>query len=225
MKKHSTCAAPPIRPSRITTFFSLLIPCLDDIRDRAPLAPPIVAAWIVTATAAFAMRPLLNAAVQQDDATAAVVEFAFWATTFFAPVIFSAKAGLLATFTWALLELLDLGRVRFRQLMSIFLYGEAIVALRHVFGALYLHVAGNAGGFDGENSIAAFGLASLVPSTRPALLAATQSISLAHLAWVAFVSLALGNMSLVRLRSAVAVAATLWAAVVAVAAFRAALLT
>lgn len=224
MTKHAYRAGAATPASRIKTFAGLVIPSLDDIRDRAPLAPPVVAAWIVAAAGALSMRPLLHAATQQDAAAAAVIGFVFWASVVFAPVVFLAKAGLLAALAWAILELFDVSEVRFRQLVSIFLYGEAIVALRNVFGALYLHLAGGPDALEGGARVHVFGLSSFVSPDDPALFAATQSVSLAHLAWMAFVSLAVRKTISVRWSSAVAVATALWAVVVAVSALRATLL-
>ncbi len=225
MKTRRSRAAAPERAPRVKTFFSLLIPSLDDIRDRAPLAPPLAAGWIVSAAAALSLRTLLlGGAAAQDGAAAAAGQVVFWAMTILAPVVLLTKAGLLTALAWSLLALLE-REARFRQLLSIFLYGEAIVALRGVFGPLYLRLAGGAGEPSGAALTNALGLSSLVSPDRPALVAAAQTVSLAHLAWAIFVSLAIGNALALRVRSAAALAAALWAAVVATAALRATLLT
>jgi len=205
-------ASVPREEPRVRGFIGLLIPSLRDIRLRAPLAPPLVATWIVSAAALLSLRPLATAQSPSGEAVANVV---FWAMVVLGPAAALAKAGLLAGATWAVLALGN-AEARFRALLSVFLYGEALMALRGVAGALYLRWM-----TPEDGSGTALGLSGLAPADSPALVAALQSVSVAHVAWTTFLALALRETLAMPLHRSAALAAGLWVAVVGVAAFRA----
>lgn len=196
-------------------FFGLLIPRLRDIRLREPLLPPLVASWMV---AAAALPSLRQVAAAQAPAGESAANLLYLMVVVLAPAATLAKAGLLAAATWAFLALGSAG-ARFRALLSVFLYGEALMALRGLAGALYHHwlVATRS---PEEAPGVTLGLSAWASADHPALVAALQSVSLAHAAWTAFLALALRETLAMPLRRAAALAAGLWAAVVAIAALR-----
>lgn len=195
-------------------FFRLLIPSLRDIRLREPLAPPIAAIWIVSAAAMLSLRPFAASQLPFGESAAVLV---FWIVVL-GPVGALFKAGLLAAATWAVLAL-GSAEARFRALLSVFLYGEALMALRGVAGALYLHWTMARQSPD-EAPGTTLGLSALAPADNLALVAALQSVSIAHVAWTAFLALALRETLAMSLRRSAAMAAGLWAAVVGAAALR-----
>ncbi len=211
---------PSAPESRVKTFFGLMVPSLRDIRRREPVLPPLLAAFVVSVGALLSLRPVFFGGASGEAADAVTAETMFWILIALAPVTTLVKAGLLAAFAWAALAFLSSG-ARLRPLLSVFLYGEALMALRGVFAGLYVHLTVALGGR--ETLAGPIGLAALVSPDRPLLAAAAQSVSLAHLAWVVFLSLALREVFSMSLRRSASLAVGLWAAVVAAAVARASL--
>lgn len=221
MTIHRIPVAPRGAAGRAKAFFGLMIPRLGDIRDREPLLPPVVAAWIVSAGALLSLRPVFVGGASGGDAAAATMEVFFWALLALTPLIALVKAGLLAAGAWSVLAFGGV-TARARQLLSVFLYGEAIMALRGVFAAVYTHVS-LARGVARDALGSPVGLAGLVSPDQIALAAALQSVSLAHVAWATFIALALRETLDVSLRRSAVLAAGLWVAVAGASALRAVL--
>lgn len=213
------------RPERIIAmlkhFLSMLIPSMDDIREHRPIVPPLVAGWVFSLAAAYSMRPLVWASMEgQEPEVVRGVVFLLGVVGLVAPLVHLLKAGLLTILGWAVLVLTNSER-RMRPILSVLLYGEAILAAQGVLLALYLHLS-TGGSVASPAELQVFpGLAAFVPATRPLLLAIAQAFSIGHLFWFAFLVMALRRCDGPEARPALGLALFFWGVTVAFSAARA----
>lgn len=202
-------------------FLNMLVPSLDDIREYEPIAPPLVIGWVFSLVAAFSLRPLvLSATATQGPEIAQGTLLVLGVVAVIAPLIHLLKAGLLIALGWAVLVLANSKR-RIRPMLSVLLYGEAILAAQGVLQALYLHLATGGAPMSPADLQANLGLAALVPATSPGLLAVAQSLSVGHFLWFGFLVIALRRCDGPEPRPSLGLALFFWGVMVAFSAARA----
>lgn len=202
-------------------FLNMLIPSLDDIREHSPIVPPLVVAWVFSLAAAYSMRPLVWTAMegQEPDVVRGVV-FLLGVVALVAPLIHLLKASLLTALGWAVLVLTNSER-RIRPILSVLLYGEAVLAAQGVLLALYLHLT-TGGNVASPAELQVYpGLAAFVPATRPLLLTIAQAFSIGHFFWFAFLAMALRRCDGPEVRPALGLALFFWGVTVVFSAARA----
>lgn len=196
----------------------LVVPGIDDIRRHRPLGTPLVVVPVLSLASAYALRPMVAEAMAGD--TARGVEAWLWLSAFLSPVSAGAKALALGALAWSVLVVA--GRdAPFRLLVSIFLYGEALLALHPVAIAAVLQMRGPGAVAGPEDLYVAMGLDALVQPVAPALAAAVRALSVAHAVWFLFVSCALVRVPELSGRWAVGLATGAWMLTLGVAAVRA----
>ena len=201
-------------------FLGMLVPSLEDIREHRPILPPLVAGWILALVSAVSLRPLVLGSLPAEQAGyARGVEALLWILALLAPLIQLLKAGLLTAVGWAVLVLTNADR-RIRPILSVLLYGEAILAMQGVLLALFLHFTTGGSVSSPEEFQVSLGLAAFVPPSRPMLLAVAQNLSVVHLAWFWFLLVALRKSVGLGPREAVGLACFFWGALLALAATR-----
>ncbi len=202
-------------------FGNMVIPSLDDIREHRPIVPPLVVGWVFSLAAAYSMRPLVWSAMgAQGPEIARGMVFLLGVVAWVAPLIHLLKAGLLTTLGWAVLVLTNSER-RIRPILSVLLYGEAILAAQGVLLALYLHLT-TGGSVASPADLQVFpGLAAFVPATSPVLLAVAQVFSIGHVCWFGFLVMALRRCEGPELRPSLGLAVFFWGVTVAFSAARA----
>lgn len=213
------------RPERIMAmlrhFLSMLVPSLDDIREHRPIVPPLVVAWVFSLAAAYSMRPLVLSAMDgQEPEVVRSMIFLVGVVALVAPLIHLLKASLLTTLGWAVLVLTNSER-RIRPILSVLLYGEAILAAQGVLLALYLHLTTGGSVASPADLQVSLGLAAFVPATNPLLVAVAQAFSIGHLFWFAFLVMALRRCDGPVARPALGLALFFWGVTVAFSAARA----
>lgn len=202
-------------------FLNMLVPSLDDIREYRPIAPPLVIGWVFSLVAAFSLRPLvLSATATQGPEIAQGTLLVLGVVAVIAPLIHLLKAGLLIALGWAVLVLANSKR-RIRPMLSVLLYGEAILAAQGVLQALYLHLATGGATTSPADLQANLGLAAFVPATSPGLLAVAQSFSVGHFLWFGFLVMALSRCDGPERRPSLGLALFFWGVMVAFSAARA----
>lgn len=202
-------------------FLNMLIPSLDGIREHRPIVPPLVVGWVFSLVAAYSMRPLVWTAMEgQDPEVARGMIFLLGVVALVAPLIHLVKASLLTTVGWAVLVLTNSER-RIRPILSVLLYGEAILAAQGVLIALYLHLT-TGGSVASPADLQVFpGLAAFVPATSPVLVAIAQVFSIGHVCWFAFLVMALRRCEAPEPRPSLGLAVFFWGVTVAFSAARA----
>ena len=207
--------------ARLRHFVNMLIPSLDDIRVHMPIVPPLVVGWVFSLAAAFSLRPLLLSLMgdQGAEVTRGMV-LMLWLLALIAPVVQLLKAGLLTALGWAVLVLTNSER-RIRPILSVLLYGEAILAAQGVLLALYLHLTTGGSVASPTDLQVSLGLAVFVPATSPFLVAIAQAFSIGHFFWFAFLVMALRRCNGPEVRPAVGLALFFWGVTVAFSAARA----
>lgn len=204
--------------SRLVRQVGFLVPGLDEIRDHGPLLAPLTLVALFSLTAAFSIQPLVFEAMGGEEGrTLAVV---LWATAALSPLLVGARALILALLGWSGLVLG--GRdARFRPLLSVFLYGEAILALQGVAMVLVLHLRGSGSVTGPADLHVPLGLDALVASEMPWAAGVAQTLSPLHLAWAGFVWVALRRSAGLSSGTSAAVTAMAWTFVAALAVIRA----
>lgn len=205
------------RNSLLMTRLALLVPSMEDIRRRTPIIAPLVAQWALSAASALALWPLVSSTL----ATEQVGPFSvlFWAVVVLAPVLAFAKASLMAVVLWAVLILANADR-RFWLLCSVLLYGEAILASQGTVMALVLRITKGTAISSPEELRSGMGLAALVPSSQPELMALAGNFTLVHVAWFLFLCVAFRRAVELKRLPAAALAAVCWIAIIATAVAR-----
>lgn len=205
-------------PRRMARGAALLVPGLDDIRRDRPILPPLVLVAVFSSTAAYALQPMLGAALDADVVGA--VRAWLWITVLLAPVSAGGKALALSAVAWSLLVLA--GRdVGFRRLVSIFLYGEALLGLHPVALAFVLQLRGAVAVASPEDLYVPMGLDAVVRPDSPALTAAVQAVGVVHAVWAVFLTVALVRVVELPRRWALGLAAGAWGVVAVLGAVRA----
>ena len=207
--------------ARLRHFLNMLIPSLDDIRVHRPIVPPLVVGWVFSLAAAFSLRPLLQSLMGEQGAEVTrAMMFMVWLLALIAPVVQLLKAGLLTALGWAVLVLTNSER-RIRPILSVLLYGEAILAAQGVLLALYLHLTTGGSVASPTDLQVSLGLAAFVPATSPFLLAVAQVLSIGHVCWFAFLVMALRRCDGPEVRPALGLALFFWGVTMAFSAARA----
>lgn len=188
-------------------FAGLLVPGMSEIRQHRPIVAPMAGAWLLSMASAYALRPFVVAALPEEQARYA--EALVWLGAVAGPVLNGLKALAFTALAWAVLVLTSTDR-SVRPIFSLLLYGEAILAAQGVVMAVFLRFTTDGAVASPQELQTGFGLAALVPATRPALAAAAQNLTLLHLAWFAF--LCTGFRRVVELGpwSSTGLAATYW---------------
>lgn len=164
-------------------FAGLLVPGMNEIRQHRPVLAPLAGAWLFSFASAYALRTFVVAAMPADQAQYAEPLVWLWAVA--GPLLNGLKALLFAASAWGILVLANADRP-VRAIFSVLLYGEAILAAQGIVIALFLRLASDGPAPSPQDLQAGFGLAALVPATRPALAAAAQNVTLLHAAWFFF---------------------------------------
>ncbi len=207
--------------ARLRHFANMLIPSLDDIREHRPIVPPLVVGWVFSLAAAFSLRPLLLSLMGDQGAEVTrTMMFMVWLLALIAPVVQLLKAGLLTALGWAVLVLTNSER-RIRPILSVLLYGEAILAAQGVLLALYLHLTTGGSVASPSDLQVSLGLAAFVPVTSPFLVAIAQVFSIGHFCWFAFLVMALRRCDGPEVRPALGLALFFWGVTMAFSAARA----
>lgn len=204
--------------ARMGRRVTLLVPGLGDIRRHRPILPPLVLVVVFSSTAAYALQPMLGAALDAD--VVAAVRAWLWIAVLLAPVTAGGKALAFSAVAWSVLVLA--GRdVGFRRLVSVFLYGEALLGLQPVVLAFVLQLRGSAAVSSPEDLYVPMGLDGLVRPDSPALAAVVQGLGAVHAVWFAFLVVALVRVVELPRRWALGLAVGSWGTVVALGAVRA----
>lgn len=212
-------SAPPVTiRRRLQSKLGLLLPGFDEIREHRPVAAPLVLVSVLSVTAAFSIQPFVSGFLpgEVSRGLAAVL----WIAAIFSPVLAGGKALLLAVLSWSGLVLV--GRdVRLRLLASLFLYGEAILALHGVAMVSVLHLRGPEAVSTIEDLYVPMGLEGFVPAGAPVLEALARGGTAFHLTWFLFLAVALVRVAGLSPRVASVVAGGAWALALSLAAIRA----
>lgn len=202
-------------------FFIHLVPSMDDIRTHRPILVPVVASWLFSVASAYSLWPLVAGTLPAEQVEP--VALLFWATGLLAPVLVLAKAGVMALMGWAVLILVNSER-RLRPLLSVLLYGEAILAAQGVVAAAVERFANGGGPSSPQDFTAAIGLAAFVPASHPVLQSMAGGATLLHVAWCAFLYVAFRRAVGLERLAAGGLAALFWAALIGLAGAGASLL-
>lgn len=200
----------------------LLVPGLDDIRRHRPLLAPLLLIGLFSLAAMVSLRPLLEGAFTAAGIGAAArgVEAWLWVAAIFSPLLMGGKALILAGASWSLIALL--GRdVAFRPLLSIYLYGEALLSLQGVAAALVLHLGRSGSVSSPEELYVPMGLEELVPPGSDVLAALARGGTAFHLAWFVFLAVALVRVVGLSRGAGAGAAAASWLLVLSVTGLRA----
>jgi hypothetical protein len=202
---------------------NLLIPTMEEIRDHRPILPALVVGWLFTITAAFAIRPIVWSAFSGEQAQLGqAVSTWMWVVALFAPAAFLVKALLLTGITWSVAVLMGQAP-RVLRLFSVFLYGEAILAVQGVLVVLFLHMRGLDRLREPADLSVPMGIDALIRPESPVLMAIAQNMSAIHVVWFAFVAVALRRAVCLERPQAVGAAVFAWGCIALFAAARAAL--
>ena len=206
--------------ARTRRFLALLVPGLDEIRQHEPVFPPLVAGWVFSVVAAIASRPLILRAVGgEQPAAASTIQFVLVLAALIAPLLMLLKALLLTAVGWAALTLVGV-ESRIRPLLSVLLYGEAILMFQGVAVVLLVHITTGGAVSSPQDLQLPLGLAAIVPPTMPVLWAVAQSATLFHLAWFVFLTMAFRRCVGPGRARAFGLASLMWGAVLLFAAIR-----
>jgi len=198
----------------------LLAPTLDEIKAFEPLLPPLALGWLLSLVATTAMRPLISDAFAANDlAVGSALNTWMWLAAFLAPLFQSARALLLAGVAWATLALANI-ECRFRSILSVMLYGDAILMTEAVALAAFLHLFGGEMGVP-EDLRSPFGLAGLVSGGGPIVQAAAQTLTIFHGLWLLFLWFSFRRILVLPQAQSSLLVGALWGAVFAAAAVRA----
>jgi len=206
------------RSSRFATCLAFLVPSMDDIRHRTPVIAPLFAQWLLSAASALALWPFVTSTLAPERLGSFSV--LYWAMVVLAPGFAFAKASLTAVVLWAVLILANADR-RFWLLCSVLLYGEALLASQGTVAALVLRITTGTAISSPEELRSGMGLAALVPTSQPELMALASNFTLVHVAWFAFLYVAFRRAVELKRLPAAALAAVCWIAIIATAVTRA----
>lgn len=208
------------RPSgRIAGWAELMLPTLAEIRERCPVAQPMLAGWLLSILTAWLTVPLVEVALSGDTAgTAGVVRGWIWAMAALSPAVQGGRALLWVGSCWALLALAGREESK-RRLFSLFLYGELLLLAYGAGLALYFQWAAAPGG-GGGSFTDPLSLSHYVPSDHGLWAGVVKHLSVVQSGWVAYVGLAGTRVLGLGRRGAWGLALSLWFGLVAVATAR-----
>ncbi|MEJ2539161.1 MAG: hypothetical protein P8188_04215 [Gemmatimonadota bacterium] len=206
--------------SRMAAFgrgLELLAPRMEEIRDLRPILPPLAVGWILTALATYATLPLVEVVLTSDSPGApSYLRSWLWTFTILAPVLQMGRALMWTATAWALLTLAS-REAGGRELLSIFLYAESVVAAYGVALALYLQLTVDPASATAADLLDPLSLWSMVPSSHGLGVAWLKNVDAAHAIWIGFVALAGRRVLGLTRRAAVTLAGVLWVGSVLVA--------
>jgi hypothetical protein len=189
----------------------------------SPLASLSIVAFVSLA-AAFAIRPMAISAFRDATGALSTFLFALWLSGFLSPIVALLQAAALAAIGWATLAIAS-APPRFSRLFTLFLAGQAILALSGLWIAAVLWARGAAHLTQPADLAVPQGLDIFFSPTSPVLLAIAQTASIVHVAWFLFLVVGLPRATGISRRAALAVGIAAWDSLVAAAAVRALLLT
>jgi hypothetical protein len=202
----TTRPAADTRPAtRLDRVAGYLVPPLDSLGGRGTIAAPLLLVLAVSLATAVATRAWGWTLLFAGPPPAAL-RTVLWVVAVLSPLISLVKGGLLALAAWAVLVLLG-SPARLRPVLSAVLYGEAILSLQ---GPLLLLMLSLQGGVREGAVPAPMGLDLFVDPGRPVLLAVAHGVTPIHVAWVAFLALALSAGARSTRVHGLTVAALLW---------------
>ena len=180
------------------------------IRDRAPAVAPLVVIAVLNVTVAVLMRPALAAALRtQPNGVAYAAEAFLWLVAVFYPAIVLAKVLLLAAVAWSVVALLE-ESARWRQLLSVLLFGEILMLLQATLTAIVLHLRGIGALHAPADLIVHWGVAAFIDVQNPVAVALVQHATVFHALWFLFVAVALIRSAALPRFTAVATALSVW---------------
>ncbi len=206
--------------SRWMQKVDLLAPTLDEIKALEPLLPPLALGWLLSLVATTAMRPLVNDSFAANEfGLVPAINTWMLIAALLAPLFQGGRALLLAALGWAVLALANV-ECRFRCVLSVMLYGDAILLAEAVGLAVFLHL------FGGEMRVpedlrSPFDVASLVSEAGPIVQAAAQTLTVFHCLWLLFLWISFRKILALPRGPAAFLVCVMWGAVFAAAAVRA----
>lgn len=207
---------------RAARQLELLVPTFREIRAHRPLMAPLLLVGLLSVTSVVSLRPHLAGAFggAGSGLPAPGVQAWLWLTALLSPLLMGGKAVVLAAVSWSVLALA--GRdVRLRPLLSIYLYGEALLSVHGVATALLLHLRGRGAVSTPADLYVPMGPEVLVPSGWPLVAAVARGATLFHLAWFVFLVAALVRVVRVDRKAGIGAAAVSWFLVLSVSGVRA----
>lgn len=187
-----------------------VLPPLETLGEPGTILTPLVLVLVSSLLTAAAMQAVGGGVPGGSALPPASVRPWLWVLTALTPLFALLRGGLLALVGWAVLVLLG-AAPRMRAVLSALLYGEAILALHGPALVLTLLVQG--GVRQGPVPVAT-GLDLFVDPSHPVLLAVARGITPFHLAWLAFLALALASCARVSRSRGLAAGTALWLLVV-----------
>jgi hypothetical protein len=218
MTPTSECATAPA--GILDRIAGWVLPPLGSLGSRATLVAPLgIVLGVSLATAAGTRAWGWALAVGPAGPPPEALRAWIWVIAMASPLIAVVKGGVLALVAWALLVLIGAPSA-FRPVLGALLYGEAILSLQGpaLLLTLLLQGGARAGGVPVPT-----GLDVLVDPAHPVLLSLARGVTPFHLAWVAFLALALAACAGTSRARGLAVSGALWFMVVALAVLRAVL--
>jgi len=191
--------------------FAFMVPEPETIRDRGPVMAPLVFILLVNFVSATAMQPAITAALQASQpAGAANVSFWLWLTALFAPVLTLLKALILTAVAWSVITLIG-NEARFRTLLSLNVYGQAILALSPLFTVIVLHIRGLEAITSPDALLVSQGIDLFIDErSSPILLGLAQQGTIFHAGWFAFTAWCLRRATRLSLGTSLVVTTILW---------------
>jgi hypothetical protein len=171
------------------------LPRFSELGGPGTCVAPIVLTGAVSVWTATVLHPLVASAYADDPGgIAAGIQSLIWLLAVLSPLLALAKAGVLGTAGWGVLVLAG-GRPRFLPLVSALLYGEVILALQGAWVAFVLRLRGTGSISRPADLKVVTGPAELLPDGPPALMALAQGLSVFHVAWLVFLTLAFAYLA------------------------------
>lgn len=204
---------------RITGWIELVLPTLAEIRERCPVAQPILTGWLLSILTAWLAVPIVGLALGGDTAgSAEVVQGWIWAIAALSPLVQGGRALMWVGACWALLALAGREQSK-RRLFSLFLYGELLLLAYGLGLALYFQWAAGPGGA-GVRFTDPLSLSHYVPSDHGIWGGVVKHLSVVQLGWVAYLGVAGTRVLGLGRRGAWSLALILWFGLIAVATAR-----
>ncbi len=191
--------------------FMRITPDPSDIREHAPILVPLVIVVLMQTLSAWSIREPAAAALAADPTAAEAAEWLLIILLVFGPIVTLIKTLVLAALTWAILVLLSTTS-RFRPILSIHMYGAAVLALSGVATAFVLRFRGGSGLGGADDLLVPMGLDLILDlGSSPVALAIVQHTSVFHVLWVVLVTWLLRRVTSMPGASALVATLVLWA--------------
>lgn len=176
------------------------LPPLDELGGPGTILSPIVLVTLLSFCTAVVVGPTLTRMSGGSNMAGWM-----WLLVLAAPPVTLLKGAVLAGVAWSVLVLADRG-VSFRTTFSAMLYGELVLALQGPALAVLARVSG---GLPRSPGLLA-GPVQWVPHGEPVLTALAGGLSPFHVAWWAFVAVALNRRAELSRGGAAVLASLLW---------------